>query len=154
VSIFGIGPLLALTGAMSMLLVFTLRRVTGWSLALGDAYRPFLLAAGLILGTIGAYMWLSSVLLIRRAHKSHELLTSGVYGWSRNPMYSAFIVFLIPAAAFIMNDLLILIVSLVMTIVFKIAIRKEEDYLSKEYGAEYQRYAKRVPQLVPFVRNR
>jgi protein-S-isoprenylcysteine O-methyltransferase Ste14 len=39
-----------------------------------------------------------------------------------------------------------------MFVVFKISIRKEERYLSREYGEEYQQYSKRVAQLIPFIK--
>jgi protein-S-isoprenylcysteine O-methyltransferase Ste14 len=29
---------------------------------------------------------------------------------------------------------------------------KEETYLAREFGGEYQRYARQVPQLAPFAR--
>lgn len=67
-------------------------------------------------------------------------------------MYASFIVFLIPAVAFISNDLLILAVPVAMFSTFKLLIRKEEAFLEKEFGEEYKRYAKRVAQLIPFVK--
>ena len=66
-------------------------------------------------------------------------------------MYAAFIVFLIPAISFISGDLLILSVSVVMFVAFKALIRKEEAYLKREFGEEYEHYAKRVAQLIPFI---
>jgi protein-S-isoprenylcysteine O-methyltransferase Ste14 len=35
--------------------------------------------------------------------------------------------------------------------VFKSQIKKEENFLSKEFGQDYQQYIKEVPQLIPFV---
>jgi protein-S-isoprenylcysteine O-methyltransferase Ste14 len=150
--ILGIGPLLALSGGISILTVFALRRAFGFDLPFTNSYRPITLIAGATLGVIGLYFWLSAVFLIAKGYKSHRLITHGVYRYSRNPLYSAFIVFMIPATALIINDLLILIVSLVMFTVFKISIHKEEEFLSKGYGQEYQRYAERVAQLIPFVK--
>jgi protein-S-isoprenylcysteine O-methyltransferase Ste14 len=151
-NIWGVGPLLALIGGIGLVAVFVLQHDFGFEVSFSNSFRPIFLIAGLAFGIIGVYFWLSSVFLIRHGYKSHKLITHGVYRYSRNPMYSAFIVFLIPAMAFILNHLLVLFVSFVMFMVFKISIRKEEEYLRKQFGEEYQRYAERVAQLIPFVK--
>ena len=79
------------------------------------------------------------------------LETKGVYRFSRNPLYAAFIVFIIPAFAFLNDNLLLLMVSVIMFCVFKSQIKKEENFLSKEFGQDYRQYANEVPQLIPFL---
>ena len=67
-------------------------------------------------------------------------------------MYAAFIIFLIPAVSLLSGDLLIQLVSVIMFVAFKGLIRKEESFLKKEFGEDFERYASRVAQLIPFVR--
>ena len=78
-------------------------------------------------------------------------MTKGVYGLSRNPMYSAFIVFIVPGLAFMTNNFLILFISICMFIGFKLLIGKEEKYLQQEYGAVYEEYSSKIAQLIPFI---
>ena len=106
---------------------------------------------GVFCAIVGIVFWISSIIPVKRAYGSHVLETKGVYRFSRNPLYAAFIVFIIPALAFLTNNLLLIIVSAVMFGVFKSQIKKEENFLSKEFGQDYQHYIKEVPQLIPFV---
>jgi protein-S-isoprenylcysteine O-methyltransferase Ste14 len=151
-SILGVGPLLAVTGGLSFVLILVFQGFWGVEASVSAAFQPILFGAGALIGVIGFYFWLASALLIGRKFAEHQLITAGVYRYSRNPMYAAFIVFLIPASALLLNDLLILLVSLVMFSVFKISIRKEEAYLRSEFGPEYQHYTERVAQLIPFIK--
>ncbi len=150
-SIFGVGPSLAVVGGMTFLLVFVLQRIVGLSLRADAACLTGLRIAGFCWGAIGLWFWVGSANLVARSRRRHKLATEGVYRYSRNPMYAAFIVFLIPAFSFISGDLLILSVSVVMFVAFKALIREEEAYLKREFGEEYEHYAKRVAQLIPFI---
>jgi len=66
-------------------------------------------------------------------------------------MYAAFIVFLVPGMACIVNDLLLLLISAAMGIGFKMRIPKEEEFLLGKYGDAYRQYVRKVAQLIPFV---
>jgi protein-S-isoprenylcysteine O-methyltransferase Ste14 len=101
---------------------------------------------------IGVYFWFSAALRVRRAFASHQLAQSGVFRLSRNPMYAGFIVFIIPGLALLLNDLLLIAISLVMYLVFKMLVGREERCLAEQFGEEFERYRKSVPQLLPFVR--
>ena len=67
-------------------------------------------------------------------------------------MYAAFIIFIVPGVAFLCNNLLVLGASVGMFVAFKLQIGKEEEFLQQEFGVAFQRYAREVPQLIPFVR--
>ena len=151
-NIFGIGPLLIFAGGISLSLVIGAQFHYGYTVSLGNSFRPFFIVIGLFLGIMGIYFWFASFVLVSRGFLSHKLVTSGVYRYSRHPLYAAFIVFLVPAAAFILDNLFVLLATLVMVLVFKLKISKEEEYLEKEFGDEYQRYIKQVPQLIPFIK--
>jgi len=151
-SIWGIGPFLAIAGGATLLLVCLLQRVFGFAIPVADPYLIGVRVFGLCWGAVGLWFWIGSVVLIMRSYRSHKLMTGGVYRYSRNPLSAAFIVFLIPAISLVSGDLLILSVSVVMFTAFKILIRKEEDFLKSAFGTEYELYARRVAQLIPFVR--
>ncbi len=152
VSIFGIGPLLVLIGGTILAVILLLQYAFGVAIALPSPWADFFRILGIPLGAIGVYFWVSSALLITRAFRSHRLETTGVYRLSRNPMYAGFIVFIVPGIAFLFNNLLILGTSVGIFAAFKLRIGKEEAFLQREFGEAFQRYAREVPQLIPFVR--
>jgi protein-S-isoprenylcysteine O-methyltransferase Ste14 len=152
VNILGIGPLLALVGVGTFAIVVAIQRALGYEIPLASPWREMLRVLGVVLSATGVYFWLSSALLVKRAFQSHRLETTGVYRLCRNPLYAAFIVFIVPGLSFLLNDLLLLTASIMMFVAFKLRIGKEEDFLLKEFGADYQRYAREVAQLIPFVK--
>ena len=73
-----------------------------------------------------------------------QLVTSGVYRFTRNPMYVG-MSFAYAGLALSLNTvwcLLFLPVALVS--VYVLAIRPEERYLSRKFGEQYHRYSKKV----------
>ena len=153
-NILGIGPLLAITGVITGAIVMIFCRVAECSASLPSPWREWIFWVGIILLIIGVYFWISSAILVKRAFESRRLVQTGVYGLSRNPMYAGFIVFIIPGLALMLNNMLLIAVSVAMFVVFKLRIGLEESFLSKEFGVEYKRYRTMVPQLIPFVRLR
>jgi len=151
-NILGIGPLIALAGGAGLVVVMLLGPMFGMTVPLPPHWQGICQILGIVLIVVGLYFWLSSAILVKRAFTSHRLETSGVYHFSRNPLYSAFIVFIVPGIALVCNNLLILIPSLSMYAAFKMLIWKEEEFMHKEFGDEYQKYARMVAQLIPFVR--
>ena len=151
-NVLGIGPLLALVGGSALLAVLVLHIAFGITVTLPSDGQNAFRVIGTVLCAIGLGFWISSVDVVSRAFKEHHLVTSGVYRLSRNPLYSAFIVFIIPGIALLTGNLLILVVTGCMFVCFKLQIHKEEEYLRRGFGDEYIKYARKVAQLIPFVR--
>ena len=150
-NILGIGPFLLIIGACAGVLVAGIEKLFHWHAALPAPWSIAANYAGVGLALIGLYFWISSARRVRRAFPSGRLETGGVYRLSRNPMYAAFIVFLVPGMACIVNDLLLLLISAAMGIGFKMRIPKEEEFLLGKYGDAYRQYVRKVAQLIPFV---
>ena len=150
-SILGIGPALAFAVGGSLVLVIGLKSVFGISIELPSSLHDARLVIGALLTLTGLGFWLWSATLLKRAYDAHRLETGGVYAISRNPLYAAFIVFLIPGIALVFNNLMLLIPSVAMFVTFRLRIRREEEYLEREFGAAYRQYAARVPRLIRFL---
>lgn len=73
-----------------------------------------------------------------------EVLQSGPYGISRNPMYLFMVVACIGFAVLLANPWLFLFTPVVAWALQKWAIIPEEQYLDRTFGAEYEAYRKRV----------
>ncbi|HEU0294036.1 MAG TPA: isoprenylcysteine carboxylmethyltransferase family protein [Anaerolineales bacterium] len=72
-----------------------------------------------------------------------KLITTGVFAFSRNPIYVAFALILI--GQFLIFPNWILLVYLAVGIwLFHRQVLREEDYLRKHYGQEYLEYCNRV----------
>ena len=104
---------------------------------------------GILLLVIGVPMWLLAVRAVMRAYNSDRLVTSGVFNLVRHPVYSAWIVFNIPAIALLFRSWPLLLAPVVAYAVFKLSIRTEDEYLEQRFGQEYRDYRARVNELIP-----
>jgi len=148
--IWGIGPRIAISGFLS----FIPTLIIGSRLEyFGYWFFPMSIATalGIALVIVGVYFWLDSARLITVRFKSGVLITEGVYRLVRNPMYTGFIVFIVPGLSLILNNPLIILSSIVMLLVFKMSIYKEEQYLKQQFGVVYQDYVSKVKQIIPFI---
>jgi len=74
---------------------------------------------------------------------SDKLITTGVFAFSRNPIYVAFGLVLL--GQFLVFSNWILLVYMVAGIwLFHRQVSREEEYLKKHYGQQYLEYCKRV----------
>ena len=111
-NILGIGPLLAIVGGFTGAILILLWNAIGLSLTLPSDLCIYSRILSVLFAIIGLYFWLSSAIHIKKAFRLHTLATSGTFALSRNPMYAAFIVFLVPAIALFINEMLIVIVTI------------------------------------------
>jgi len=73
-----------------------------------------------------------------------RIISTGLYGYSRNPIYVAFAVFTI-GTGLMVNSLWVMVSSLPASIVvYLVAIKKEEVYLEHKFGEEYLNYKEKV----------
>lgn len=105
------------------------------------------------LGT-ALFIFFTSVVLLQRAlHQSlqeaayrapTQLVTSGAYRYSRNPIYAAF---LIPLASLGYYSIMIAAIATSVYIITMnvIVIRREEARLSEVFGESYRSYCARAP---------
>ena len=81
-----------------------------------------------------------------------KLICTGMYACSRNPIYSCWIVFILPALAFVLNNWLFFAAAYVMCRTVLSLVKKEEKDLLQVFGKEYEEYKGRVGCIVRFVR--
>lgn len=72
-----------------------------------------------------------------------ELVTSGVFSISRNPIYAAFLFILMGIFLIIPNWILLMYLVVGFWFINR-QVRREEDSLVKIYGDEYKEYCKKV----------
>ncbi len=72
-----------------------------------------------------------------------KLITSGVFAFSRNPIYVAFAFILLGQFLIFSNWILLVYLGAALWL-FHRQVLREEDYLKKHYGTEYSDYCHRV----------
>lgn len=112
-----------------------------WAKALGFVW----LGAGML-------FWASSAVVFLKHFQSGRLITKGPFALCRNPIYSSIIVFILPSLALIFHSVLVLSISVVLYLIFKISIHGETRLLARTFGDEYEAYARSVNELIPFPR--
>jgi protein-S-isoprenylcysteine O-methyltransferase Ste14 len=110
-------------------------------------YRVFLILAVLLL-LVGIPMLLVAAVSVMRAYNRDQLVTSGLFAVCRNPVYSAWIVFIIPALTLLTRSWPLMITPLVAYAVFKTLIHVEDNYLEQRFGTAYLKYRARVNELI------
>jgi protein-S-isoprenylcysteine O-methyltransferase Ste14 len=107
------------------------------------------------IGVAAVMLGICIVILVSRSFKRVEtniepwkpttrIITTGIYAYSRNPVYAAFC--LVPIGlGILLNSFWILVSFIPSTVlVYYLAITKEESYLEKKFGEEYVQYKNRV----------
>ena len=114
--------------------------------------RWIFILIGILCFVIGITLWLRAVIIDRLdAHIiKNELVTTGVYAYVRNPVYSAFM-FVCTGVLLIYGNLVLLLLPIIywgfMTVLMK---STEEKWLEDLYGQEYIQYLQRVNRCIPW----
>ena len=108
-----------------------------------------LIKIGIVLLAMGIPMLVISAATVSVSYRKGELLTTGIYARSRNPLYAAWILFIIPGLSLFFESWLILGTAVVTYVSFKIFIKDEISYLKEMFGQEYLNYEASVNELLP-----
>ncbi len=150
--ILGVGPLYVVTIILMTIISITLS-ATGIIPAITFAnFQWIFILIGILCFIIGITLWLKAVIIDRLdAHIiKNELVTTGVYAYVRNPVYSAFM-FVCTGVLLIYGNLVLLVLPIIywgfMTVLMK---STEEKWLENLYGKEYIQYRQHVNRCIPW----
>ena len=147
-TIFGVGPLVFLITAAYFLAALALHHLYPGRFTIPGIPRACFIAAGCLLLAVGLPLLVLSVRAVRKAFRKGRLVTDGPYAICRHPVYAAELV-CFTGAALLFQSWLMLTVPLVDYVAIRIFIRKEEEYLEREFGQEFLDYKQRVNALFP-----
>lgn len=114
---------------------------------------PFAAVAAGILSLAGLAVALAGVLSFRRARTTvnpltpgaaSALVTSGIYRFTRNPMYLGFALVLLAWAVFLGNPLSLALVGAFVLYIDRFQIQPEERALAALFGAAFKTYTQAV----------
>jgi len=120
----------------------------GYSYDLGNAWllsiAVFVLGAAIIV--IGGLQFRRASTTVNpfTPEKTTSLVVTGLYGFSRNPMYVGFFLLLLAVAIFLENTITLIFLPLFVLVINRFQIRQEEKILETIFGVEYRQYVKRV----------
>ena len=123
-----------------------------WHLCRRSIPVKVFMVAGIVLLVIGIPMLIVAARAATIAYNSDKLATTGIFGLTRNPIYSARIVFIIPGLVLMSRSWPLFFTPLVAYLVFKARIVRENEYLENRFGDDYRTYKAQVNELVPFPR--
>jgi protein-S-isoprenylcysteine O-methyltransferase Ste14 len=105
-------------------------------------------ALGIALIILGATVRIWAFIGLRNTWRVDHLVTSGIYGRTRNPIYLSFMIAILGVAFFFDTWLGFAWATASFATLYQLA-RVEESDLEKAFGDEYRRYRTRVPRFVP-----
>lgn len=121
---------------------------------LGVGFIPHgvLLVIGVVLIAGGLVFYVVGLVALARAYNADALQTGGAFALCRHPIYAAWALFIVPGVVLLMGSWLGLATPVVMGIVTRVLVGKEERYLAARFGEAYRVYKRRVPAILPLGR--
>ena len=150
--ILGVGPLYVVTIILMTIISITLSATGIIPVITFANFQWTFILIGILCFIIGITLWLKAVIIDRLdAHIiKNELVTTDVYAYVRNPVYSAFM-FVCTGVLLIYGNLVLLVLPIIywgfMTVLMKLT---EEKWLEDLYGKEYVQYRQRVNRCIPW----
>ena len=103
-----------------------------------------LVAAGLAVVLAAIRRFQSAGTRVEPWAPSSAIVSAGIYRFSRNPMYLGMVLVMLGLALIIANPASLAMVGVATLVVDRFVIRREEAYLERKFGGEYQAYRRRV----------
>jgi protein-S-isoprenylcysteine O-methyltransferase Ste14 len=107
---------------------------------------------GFLLIVPGIALWLSGVLRPIYGFPKGRLLTAGAYGVCRNPIYTSFVLFILPGLSLVTGTWVYIAAGAALMAGVVILIKPEEHDPLRIFGNEYRSYTSRVHRILPFIR--
>jgi protein-S-isoprenylcysteine O-methyltransferase Ste14 len=151
-SYFGVGPMYVTLILIITVAAVYIGKMESFSTGVITIMKFPLCILGVILIALGVILWVQAVLIskIDKNISENKLVTTGAYGWVRNPIYSAFAI-IFTGVLCLQNNLFLLIFPFIYWIFMSILVKKEEIVLEKTFGQEYILYKSKVNRCIPWL---
>ena len=103
-----------------------------------------LVVIGFVVSFAGAGLFMQRRTAIIPYKPATHLVTSGIYRWTRNPMYLGMALIYLGVAILLNNLAALILLVPVLAIIQSQVIAREEAYLERAFGNEYVAYKRRV----------
>lgn len=154
--LMGVGPLYVTLITLCTVGYFILDSKEILYFPVSGIFNLIFLGAVIFFLGFGVFLWIQGAVKsnLQKSIKANQLLTTGIYGVVRNPIYTAFMfvewgILMLTGNLFVLTA--IPLYWVMMTILLKYT---EERWLLKQYGAEYKRYCRKVNRCFPIVKRK
>lgn len=150
-TVIGVGPLWFALSVAAIVAVHCVLRAFPLDPALVARLSPWMNAAGAILVAYGAYWYVGGALVSRLAKRvqQSELVTDGVFAYTRNPIYAG-VTFMLAGALCFTHDPRNLLAIVGVYLLLRLLVVREERALVKLFGDEYVAYRNRTNAVLPW----
>lgn len=142
--ITGVAPLIAVPTFAYLIVTAIISYLISPLFSIIKSGSNVLVYIGIILIVPGIVMVAACGKKLLGAFDKNKLMTNGLYKIVRDPMYAAYLVFVIPGICLLFNSWLVLTTVLLNYILFSTFIKREHKYLEEKFGAEYKAYLDKV----------
>ena len=149
---YGIGPIYVAIIIILTIIGFVLRGFGLLDSGMLPGIKVSFIIIGIVLIVLGVAMWILAVPVakIDDGLKETKLIQRGIYGYVRNPIYSAFMI-ACTGICFLAQTLWLLILPPVFWLILTVMLKPtEEKWLYEFFGDEYVDYCKRVNRCIPW----
>lgn len=147
--ITGVAPLIAIPTFIYLIITIILSYTSDDRFNILNKDKIALIVFGSILIALGILMVIHCAKKLLSSFNKNKLMTGGLYQIFRDPMYVAYLIFIIPGIAIVFNSWLALTTVIINYVLYSILIRREHKYLEEKFGEEYLNYRKKV--LIKFL---
>ena len=106
---------------------------------------PILIATGATMAIVARREFMQAGTNVNPRNPSLSLVTVGIFGWMRNPMYVSLMLSVAGLAVALASDwALVLLVPAALILHFGV-VKREERYLAAKFGESYHAYMRKVP---------
>ena len=92
----------------------------------------------------GVTIWIWSAILVLTKVSRKKLITNGPYSLVKHPLYTGVALLVLPWIGFLFNTWLGVLIGIILYIGSRIFSPKEEEILSKTFGATWDKYCNNV----------
>ena len=106
----------------------------------------FIVSAGILIFVNPVLQFIKSKTTVNpiQFEEVNKLVTSGIFKYSRNPMYLGMLMIVLSTSIFYLNIYSILTPLLFILWINKFQIKREEEFLIEKFGDEYLSYKKKT----------
>jgi len=143
-NIAGAAPKIAIPTFIYLIITIFIDYQTKPLFQITESSYSTLIIIGILLMLMGIALVVTVARKLLKSFKTNILMTDGVYKFLRNPMYAAYLIFIIPGICLLFNSWLALTTLILNYILLQIFIKEEYRYLKETFGEEYESYLKKV----------
>jgi protein-S-isoprenylcysteine O-methyltransferase Ste14 len=112
-----------------------------WRVPLG----AIVILAGVVLAATGRRVLMRLSTNVSPLRSTTTLATEGIFGWTRNPLYSGGVLAVLGVALVFALDWAVLVILPGLLVLHFGVVMREEQYLEQKFGDRYRLYKLHVP---------